>query len=92
MSMDCLGDESAAPPDIHADVRRRSEMDAHDRHVTIDYGHIAMHIAMLIFAIFFAVFICWLVLSKQNSKLYEADNVVCVSQPFAISCFERKAR
>jgi hypothetical protein len=67
-------------------------MDTRERHVAIDYGHLAMHIAMLIFAIFFAVLVCWLVLSKQNSKLYLDDNVVCVSQPLALQCFERKAR
>lgn len=46
----------------------------------------------MIVAIFFAVLVCWLALSHQNSKLYEADNVVCVSQPFAVQCFERKVR
>jgi hypothetical protein len=48
--------------------------------------------ALVIFAIFFAVFVIWLSFSKQNSKLYEADNVVCVSQPLSVQCFERKAR
>jgi hypothetical protein len=48
--------------------------------------------AAVVFAIFFAVMVCWLALSKQNSKLYEADNVVCVSQPLSVQCFERKAR
>lgn len=67
-------------------------MDPHDRHVALDYGHLAMHIAALIFAIFFAVFVCWMVLSKPTSKLYEADNYVCASQPFAMQCWERKAR
>lgn len=67
-------------------------MDTHDRHAAVDYGHIAQHVAAAIFVIFFAVFVLWMVLAKQDSKLYEADNVVCVSQPFALSCFERKAR
>ena len=64
-------------------------MDTRDRHAALDYGHLAMHVAALIFAIFFAVLVCWLVLSKPNSKLYEADNVVCVSQPLALQCFRR---
>lgn len=67
-------------------------MDARDRGVALDYGHLAMHLACLIFAIFFAALVIWLVVSKQDSKLYESDNVVCVSQPFALQCFERKAR
>lgn len=67
-------------------------MDSRDRHVALDYGHLATHIAWLIIAVFVAVLVCWLVLSRQESKLYEADNVVCVSQPFAVQCFERKPR
>ena len=65
-------------------------MDSRDRHAALDYGHLAMHVAALIFAIFFAVLVCWLVLSKQNSKLYQDDNVVCVSQPFALECYQRQ--
>jgi hypothetical protein len=34
----------------------------------------------------------WSYIAKQDSKLYEADNFVCVSQPFAVQCFERKPR
>lgn len=67
-------------------------MDDRSRHAAIDYGHLAMHLAALIFAVFFAVLVCWMVVSKQDSKLYESDNVVCVSQPFSLQCFERKAR
>lgn len=65
-------------------------MDARQRHATIDYGLIVMQVALVIIAVFFAVCVLWLVLSKQDSKLYESDNVVCVSQPFALQCFERK--
>lgn len=62
-------------------------MDSYERHAKL-----FLALAATVFAIFFAVAVCWVVLSRQNSKLYEADNVVCVSQPFAISCFERKPR
>lgn len=67
-------------------------MDDHSRHVGIDYARMMLGFAVTVIAIFVAVFVCWLVLSKQDSKLYEADNVVCVSQPFSIQCFERKPR
>lgn len=60
-----------------------------DRHAL---AHMVLALAALLFAIFFAVLVVWVVISKQDSKLYEADNVVCVSQPFAVACFERKAR
>lgn len=62
----------------------------YDRHVALDYGRMALYLATLIFSIFFAVLVIWLVASKQDSKLYLDDNVVCVSQPGALSCFERK--
>jgi hypothetical protein len=64
-------------------------MDAPERHRAIDYSHLAVHIAAAIAVIFFAVFVLWMVMSKQNSKLYEADNYVCVSQPFQLECFPR---
>jgi hypothetical protein len=67
-------------------------MDARERDKALDYGHLAMHVGFLIIALFVAVFVCWLVLSKPTSKLYEADNVVCASQPFAMQCWERKPR
>ena len=63
-----------------------------ERDAALDYSHLAMHIAAAIFVIFFAVLVIWLVVSKQDSKLYEADSVVCVSQPFALQCFERRPR
>jgi hypothetical protein len=67
-------------------------MDERNRHVALDYGRLVLCISALVFAIFFAVLVVWVVVSKQDSKLYEADNVVCVSQPFAVQCFERKPR
>jgi hypothetical protein len=48
--------------------------------------------AALIIAVCFVVLVAWLVMAEQRTKLYEADNVVCASQPFAITCYERKAR
>jgi len=58
-------------------------------------SHIASMVtaaAAIIAALFFAILVLWLVMAQQTTKLYEADNVVCASQPFAITCFERKAR
>lgn len=49
-------------------------------------------IAAIVIAICCVVLVCWLVFSKQDSKLYEADNMVCVSQPGSLQCFERKPR
>lgn len=67
-------------------------MDTHERHVGIDFARMAVGIAALIFAISFAVMVWWMVGSEQKTKLYEADNYVCSSQPFAMQCFERKPR
>jgi hypothetical protein len=36
--------------------------------------------------------VMWLAMSEQKTKLYEADNMVCASQPLAINCWERKPR
>ena len=57
-----------------------------------DLSHAVLAASAAIFAVFFAVLVLWLVLSEQDSKLYEADNVVCVSQPLSVQCFERKPR
>ena len=67
-------------------------MDGHDRHAMSDWGRALAGVGLFLFGLFFAVLVMWMVLSKQDSKLYEADNVVCVSQPFSVQCFERKAR
>lgn len=60
-----------------------------DRHEALDYGHLAIHIAGVFFVVFFAVLVIWLVASKPNAKLFEADNTVCYSQPFAMQCEKR---
>jgi hypothetical protein len=67
-------------------------MDERDRHVAIDYAKLVMAFSLLLIAIMFTVLVIWLALAKQDSKLYEADGVVCASQPFSMQCWERKAR
>ncbi len=62
----------------------------HDRHVAIDYAHLFAAFAMTLFAIFFAVLVCWLVLSVPKTKLFDADNTVCASQPLVgMQCWHR---
>ena len=48
--------------------------------------------AALIFAVSFMFLVMWLTMSEQKTKLYEADNIVCASQPLATNCWERKPR
>lgn len=67
-------------------------MDAHERHVGVEFARMAMGIGMLIFGIFVAVFVCWLILSEPKTKLYESDNMVCANAPLVQDCFERKPR
>lgn len=67
-------------------------MDAHDRHVGIDFARMAAGIGILVFGISVAVLVCWLTLSEPKTKLYEAENVVCANAPLVQDCFERKPR
>jgi hypothetical protein len=57
-----------------------------------DLAHLMMGVGLLLLGIAALCLVLWLSVSKQDSKLYEVDNVVCVSQPLAINCFERKPR
>lgn len=67
-------------------------MDDRAHHRAADLARIIGAVGVLIIAICCVVFVAWLALSEQTTKLYESDNVVCASQPFALTCFERKAR
>ena len=63
--------------------------DIHDRHDLWRVERMLLTAAALIFAVSFMVLVMWLTMSEQKSKLYEADNVVCASQPLAITCWKR---
>ena len=65
-------------------------MREHDRHVTEHWSRILAGVGFFLASLAFVVLVCWLVLSEQDSKLYEADNVVCVSQPLSVQCFKRQ--
>ena len=66
--------------------------DVHDRHDVWRVERLLLTAAALIFAVSFMFLVMWLAMSEQKTKLYEADNIVCASQPLAITCFERKPR
>ena len=66
--------------------------DVRDRRGWKALGHLLSGIGLLLLGIAALFLVLWLSVSKQDSKLYEADNVVCVSQPLAVNCFERKPR
>lgn len=59
---------------------------------TAYWTHVLMHIGVFMIGVAMFCIMLWLIFSKQETKLYEADNVVCASQPLAMECFERKAR
>jgi hypothetical protein len=63
-------------------------MDPRDRHVALDYGHLALHIAGVLLVIAVWVAVIWLIVSKPNAKLFEADGVVCYSQPLQMECLK----
>lgn len=68
---------------------RRAMAEEHRARVGGHLGGLLLGIAAMIVAIAFCVLVGWLVLAHQDSKLYEADGVVCASQPFAMQCWKR---
>lgn len=67
-------------------------MDIDDRAKMYWYAKVLSHAAFVVGVLFFCILVGWIVTSRPNAKLYEADNVVCVSQPFSSNCFDRKPR
>jgi len=55
----------------------------------IEAAYLMVGIASLILAICIGVFVFWLVLSEPKTKLYEADNVVCMQGPLMAQCWKR---
>ena len=66
--------------------------DVHDRPDVWRVERPLLTAAALIFAVSFMFLVMWLAMSEQKTKLYEADNIVCASQPLATNCWERKPR
>lgn len=63
-------------------------LSTHEDRIAASYLMLA--IAALVFAFCFGVFVFWLVLSEPKTKLYEADNKVCVQGPLYGQCWDRK--
>ena len=70
-------------PDVH------DRREVHDRPDVWRVERMLLTAAALIFAVSFLLLVMWLTMSEQRTKLYEADNVVCASQPLAITCWKR---
>jgi hypothetical protein len=70
-------------------VRHEVEHRDHGGHHCLYLPALIAAFSAALFVLVFAVCVLWLVMSRQDSKLYEADNVVCVSQPLAVQCFRR---
>lgn len=47
-------------------------------------------VGLLLLGIAAFILVLWVVTSEQDSKLYEADGVVCASQPLALTCWKRE--
>ena len=74
-------------------ARKGSEaVDVPDRHDVWRVERMLLTAAALIFAVSFMFLVMWLAMSEPKTKLYEADNMVCASQPLATNCWERKPR
>jgi hypothetical protein len=81
--------------DRHDVYDRPAVHERHDVHVRPDAWRVERMLltaAALIFAVSCMFLVMWLAMSEQKTKLYEADNIVCASQPFAMNCWERKPR
>jgi hypothetical protein len=85
-------------PDVHDRHDVYDRHDVHDRPAVYDRHDVwrvermLLTAAALIFAVSCLLLVLWLTMSEQKTKLYEADNIVCASQPFAMNCWERKPR
>ena len=70
----------------------RDRHDVRDRPDVWRVERMLLTAAALIFAVSFMFLVMWLTMSEPKTKLYEADNMVCASQPFTMNCWERKPR
>ena len=66
--------------------------DVYDRHDVWRVERMLLTAAALIFALSCLLVALWMTMSEPKTKLYEADNMVCASQPFTMNCWERKPR
>lgn len=64
-------------------------MDRDNRHNASWVADLFMRFMVGLAALVFAVFMVWMMMSTTNTKLFEADNVVCASRPLAIQCWHR---
>jgi hypothetical protein len=60
-----------------------------NRNEMVFWSLMLQHVGLFLAGLALIIVALWLVFSKQDAKLYEADNVVCVSQPMAVNCFDR---
>lgn len=67
-------------------------MDVHDHHGIYGIAYLARCFGVLLIGLAAVAFVLWMGLSEPKTKLYEADNMVCASQPFSSQCWERKPR
>lgn len=65
-------------------------MDTIDRHIAEHWSAIFRNICIGLAMIAFIILVAWLMLSEPKTKLYEADNVVCVQSPLgSADCWKR---
>lgn len=86
--------ERAVPSDVEAElaVSRQAFQLVNQHADRLVIERMLLTAAALIFAVSFMFLVMWLTMSEQKTKLYEADNIVCASQPLATNCWERKPR
>jgi uncharacterized membrane protein YkgB len=63
-------------------------MDARDRHVALDYGHLAMHIAAICAVVLMGVLVIWLIIAPVKAVPFDADGVRCFARALTMDCIQ----
>jgi hypothetical protein len=61
-------------------------MDTRDRHVALDYGHLALHIAGVLLVIAVWVVVIWLLVAPVKDKVYESTGETCHWRTVDMTC------
>jgi hypothetical protein len=63
-------------------------MDPRDRHVALDYGHLALHLAGVLLVIAVWVVVIWLIVAPVKAVPFDADGVRCYARALTMDCLQ----
>jgi hypothetical protein len=67
-------------------------MDTRDRHVALDYGHLALHLAGVLLVIAVWVVVIWLIVAPVKTLVYDQDGVVCWARASSLVCLPTRQK